>query len=399
MTMRSPNLLPALRELPGGNDGAHQSFREIMTGLVSTDRAMYAAEFASAVSVGMWYVFGDDASRTDTILRTDFPGTEINDSYLQTAYERTDLFDSDVPDMNVVERWRQALASGEDSKEDFLDDLKGIVAEFNARDQFNQQGYNPELAADHYQRGWDLHGTNPDGEYVQIQVKTGVSEAQFDRTIEAMQETDYPFAVGSEINTHISENARELVDRLTDIGPDAALVEGTNDALTTLSANMGIDVPDSIVEIAPFAGAIFAGARLVYSVIKTEGEFKAVDRTARNKIQVVQSLTLMSRMGINTVLATVGGAGGAAAGSAVPFVGNLVGGIVGTLGGAGLGMYLNRHLQPRMLDLALNITGLGHDDLFYYKNKVHIDEVAVSFREAAGKLAAPPRLPALPAPA
>ena len=386
MTMRSPNLLPALRELPGGNDGAHQSFREIMTGLVSTDRAMYAAEFASVVSVGMWYVFGDDASRTDTILRTDFPGTEINDSYLQAAYERTDLFDSDVPDMNVVERWRQALASGEDSKEDFLDDLKGIVAEFNARDQFNQQGYNLELAADRYQRGWDLHGTNPDGEYVQIQVKTGVSEAQFDRTIEAMQETDYPFAVGSEINTHISENARELVDRLTDIGPDAALVEGTNDALTTLSANMGIDVPDSIVEIVPFAGAIFAGARLVYSVIKTEGEFKAVDRTARNKIQVVQSLTLMSRMGINTVLATVGGAGGVAAGSAVPFVGNLVGGIVGTLGGAGLGMYLNRHLQPRMLDLALNITGLGHDDLFYYKNKVRIDEVALSFRQTAGQL-------------
>ena len=387
MTMRSPNLLPALRELPGGNDGAHQSFREIMTGLVSTDRAMYAAEFASVVSVGMWYVFGDDASRTDTILRTDFPGTEINDSYLQAAYERTDLFDSDVPDVNVVERWRQALANGEDSKEDFLDDLKGIVAEFNARDQLNQQGYNLELAADRYQRGWDLHGTNPDGEYVRIQVKAGDSEAQFDNTIEAMQETDYPFAVGSEINAHISENAQEFADRIvTDIGKDHELVGGIEDGLNTLSSNMGIDVPDGIVEIVPFAGAIFAGARLVYSVIKTEGEFKAADRTTKNKIQVVQSLTLMSRIGINTVLATVGGMGGGAVGSAVPVIGNLIGGIVGTVTGAGMGMLLNKRLQPHMLDLALNITGLDHDDLFYYKNKVRIDEVAFSIRQTAGQL-------------
>ena len=81
----------------------------------------------------------------------------------------------------------------------------------------------------------------------------------------------------------------------------------------------------------------------------------------------------------------------------MPFIGNLVGGIVGTLGGAGLGMYLNKHLQPHMLNLALDITGLDHDDLFYYKNKVRIDEVALSFRETGGQLAAVPRLPALPA--
>ena len=43
-------------------------------------------------------------------------------------------------------------------------------------------------------------------------------------------------------------------------------------------------------------------------------------------------------------------------------------------------MYLNRHLQPNMLDLALDITGLEHDDLFYFKNKAHIDGVALSMR-------------------
>ena len=131
-----------------------------------------------------------------------------------------------------------------------------------------------------------------------------------------------------------------------------------------------------------------ASARLIHSVLRTEREFKAADRTTRNKIQVVQTLTLMSRMGITTALATAGGTGGGALGSAVPGVGNLVGGIGGALVGAGIGMYLNRHLQPHMLNLALNITGLTNDDLFYYKNKARIDDVAVSFQERTNGLTA-----------
>ena len=376
MTMQSSNLVPVLQELPGSESGQRRSFREIITDLVNTDRATYAAEFASAVSMGMWPVFGD------AILSTDFPGTEINESYLQAAYERTHLFD---PDVDVAERWRQALADGEDDKEDLLDDLKGIVAEFNARDQLNQRGYNVELAEDRFQRGWDLHGTAPNGEYVQIQVRAGDSEAQIDRTIRDMQETDYPFAVGSDIHDGISDEAPELVDRIVaTMGSDFDLVQSMEDGLETLSEAFGI------AKAIPGAGAIIAASRLVYSVVKTEKEFKAADRTTKNKIQVVQTLTLMSRMGVTTVLATAGGMGGAAAGSFLPGIGNLIVGIVGSVGGAGMGMYLNRRLQPHMLNLALDITGLTNDDLFYYKNKPRIDTVAVNFQRTARELAAAP---------
>ena len=52
-------------------------------------------------------------------------------------------------------------------------------------------------------------------------------------------------------------------------------------------------------------------------------------------------------------------------------------------------MYLNRHLQPHMLNLALNITGLTNDDLFYYKNKPRIDGVALNISQQARALAAP----------
>ena len=189
------------------------------------------------------------------------------------------------------------------------------------------------------------------------------------------------------------------MDRLTDIGADYLLVEGINDGLSTLSANLGIDIPDGVGDIVPYAGAIIAGARLIYSVIQTEREFRAADRTTRNKIQVVQTLTLMSRMGVTTVLSVAGGMGGNAIGTVVPGVGNLVGGIAGAVAGAGMGMYLNRRLQPRMLDLALNITGLTSDDLFYYKNKPRIDQVAMTFRQTAAQLETRPTRPALHTPA
>ena len=197
------------------------------------------------------------------------------------------------------------------------------------------------------------------------------------------------YALGTDTYQEILSAAPGMEDQITDVEFDFLHVEDITDGLDTLSSNLGIDVPDGVVDIIPYAGAIVAGARLVYSIVKTEKEFKEVDRTTKNKIQVVQSLTVMSRIGVTATLAAAGGAGGGALGSVVPGVGNLVGGLAGTLGGAGMGMYLNRHLQPHMLNLALNITGLTNDDLFYYKNKPRIDTVALSFSQQARALAAP----------
>ena len=237
----------------------------------------------------------------------------------------------------------------------------------------------------------ELLGSNPDiSERIFDLGSNADLRAQLKDTLDMMSENPVDmFAVGAETYDQISESAPDMVDQLIDMGPDYLLVDGITDGLDTLSSNLGIDVPDGVGDIIPYAGAVIAGARLVYSVLKTENEFKAVDRTTKNKIQVIQSLTLMSRIGVTTALATAGGMGGGAVGSIVPGIGNLVGGIVGSLGGAGMGMYLNRHLQPHMLNLALNITGMTNDDLFYYKNKVRIDNVALSYQERAIALAAP----------
>ena len=165
------------------------------------------------------------------------------------------------------------------------------------------------------------------------------------------------FAVSSEVFDKIAERSPELIDQMTDIGSTAELEGAVNEGLDLLTDSLGIDIPDGVGEIIPYAGAVLAGTRLIYGAVRTEQQFQAVDRTTKNKIQVVQALTLMSRMGVTTVLSTVGGMGGGMAGSVIPGIGNLAGGIVGAVAGAGMGMYLNRHLQPHMLTLALDITG------------------------------------------
>lgn len=394
MTMQSSNLLPALRELPGGDDGQNRSFRDNITGILSMDRAMYAAEFAAGVSFGLWYIFDDR-----TLMGVNIPGTgiDLDDSWRETLNFAHDEMAFQSETRTIWQHYQDALENPDTFENAFMSRLKGSVAEIRAKEMLEERGYTnidfPQDAEGNFisnNEGWDIKAVDPNGQEELFQVKTGISNSQYYDTVEAMQNSDYSFLLGSELHTRISENAPELADQIAgDIGSDFLLVEGITDGLDTLSSNLGIGVPDGVADIVPYAGPIIAGARLVYSVIRTEKEFKAADRTTKNKIQVVQSLTLMSRMGITTVLATVGGMGGGAVGSAVPGVGNLVGGIVGAVGGAGMGMYLNRHLQPHMLNLALNITGLTNDDLFYYKNKTRIDNVALSYQAQARALAAP----------
>ncbi len=372
MPMQSTNLLDALRELPGGSSNHRRSFRDTVAGLVNTDRAFYAAEGVSSVSLALWPVF---------------QRVNVDDRVLQ-AYEMQ--YANEAQSVDLHDKWNEVLERGEQSAVGFVSGIKGKLAEIQTAEQLEDAGYTDvDIAENPTQPIYDITAISPDGEAVSWQVKVG--DAGRAGEIESLmgESPDLHFAVNTEIYDRIAERSPELLNRLLDVGSLEQLDGTAAGALTLLSDNMGLDIPDGVAQMIPYAGAILAGARLVYSVLKTEREFSAADRTTRNKIQVVQSLTVMSRMGVSTVMATVGGAGGTAAGSFLPGVGNLIGGIVGAVAGAGMGMYLNRHLEPHMLDLALDITDLTDSDLFYYKNKEQVDQLALSYRQTAIALAAP----------
>ena len=371
MTMKSVNLLPALREVPTAPSRRRMSFREIITGLVNTDRAFYGAEMASAASFGLWAIF---------------PGINVDDNLRETMTQAHEMAFGNY-DGTLTEHWQEIADRGSESMTGFISNLTGKMAEINFKESLEGSGFtNVTIAPDPTQPVWDISAISPEGQDVLFQVKTGLADRAGE--VEQLMEDnpDVFYAVSTEIYDRITVSAPEMVNRIVAIGPNHELVNGTTDGLNVLSGNMGIDIPDRIVNILPYAAGIIAGARLIYSVLRTEREFKDADRTDINKIHVVRTLTLMSRMGISTVMAAVGGAGGGIAGTAIPGIGNLIGTIVGTVGGAGIGMYLNRHLQPRMLNLALNITRLERDDLFYFKNKKGIDQLGWTFRRTAASL-------------
>lgn len=376
MTMQSTDLLPALRELPTGKPSQRMSFQDMISGLVSTDRALYAAEFSSAASFGFWTVF---------------EGVNVDDS-LSRAYATRwpDL----AAERSLYEQWQTLMENGEGTGENewFFSGLKGQLAEFEAQERLEAQGYTDiELAPTSNQEGWDISAIAPDGQDVLIQVKTGTSLSASEAQDLLDSEPSYLFAFGTEIHDKIVASGMDAEDQIAaTIGSDYARVEGIQEGLDTLSTNMGMDIPDGVVDIIPYAAVILGGARLIFSAIKTEKEFKAADRTTKNQIQVVQTMTLMSRMGITTVLSMVGGMSGVAAGSSLPGIGNVFGGLGGTVAGTIVGVYVNKHLQPHMLDLALDITGLTHEDLFYYKNKLRINKVAFTFQTRARELTAAP---------
>ena len=364
--MQSLTLLPELRQLPSEPLGRPKTLRELATDLLDSHRLLHAAEAASASSFAMWSVF---------------PGVNVADELFE-AYEKA--YPGLALDGSLYEHSLHMAEAGDASLTGFISGLKGKLAEFHAQDILEQNGYSQvEITADPTQAAWDINALDGAGNPVAFQVKTG-AESYSHEVVDALEaQPDVHFLVSSEIYSKIASSESEYIDRITDVGYDYEIVEDINEGLDTLSANMGIDIPDGILDVIPYAAIIIAAARLLYSVMKTELEFEDADRNSTNKVHVVRTLTLMSRFGITTVLTTVGAMGGVAAGSVVPGVGNIIGGISGTVSGAAMAVYLNRYLQPHMLDIALDISGLTHDDLFYYKNKAHIDGVAVRFHETA----------------
>ena len=129
--------------------------REIITGLANTDRACSAAEFATAVSSSMWGVLND---------------VNVDDRLLQAYVTRwPDMADGE----SLHEAVQTRLANGEDINW-LLSGLKGKLAEFNAEDWLESNGYTdisfPETEVNPV---WDIRAIGSDGQETFFSVKTG----------------------------------------------------------------------------------------------------------------------------------------------------------------------------------------------------------------------------------
>lgn len=292
----------------------------------------------------------------------------------------TDAYKASFTDSSTSlhEHYSEVLGKGEDSERGFISNLKGKVFEIELQDKL-EHGY-PDfdfsIATDPTNPVWDIKGINVhDGTEILIQAKMGGAEYTAD-VLEKMENAppNVLFAVSSEIHDKIMATAPENVDV-----SNYHFTHDVKENLKLLTENMGIDVPDNVGEILPYVGEIILSIRLILDLISVQGDFKSVSATDKAKLSAVKSIVLISRFGVSTFCTFIGLTGGGTAGSCFPGPGNLIGGFAGSIGGAFVASKLNKYLKPRMMEFAFGLTGLTEDDMFYFHNKVRIDNLAMVF--------------------
>ena len=360
--MKSLSLMSELEKLPSSEERLERA--DFLPKIRAMDREQFAIEVSIATEETL-----------EGLFRWRNVDDDLTKGYIEAFGRKAEEGKS------LHEHWGEMQERGEASMRGFRSALKGKVAEFKSEEILEERfpGYEFELADSVNQPGWDLIGTSNDGKDILVQVKTG-TEGYADEVVDAMEESpNIAFAVSSEIFGAIEESHPELASRLIDIGTNEELTENVKDGLEKLAANRGIDMPDSIGEMLPYVGEVVLGFRLIRSIGNTERELSDVELTDRSRVHGIRTLALIARFGINSVSAFVGGAGGVSAGSIIPGIGNIIGGIVGSIGGLFVGRQVHKALEPKIEELAIGLVGGDSDDLFYWMNKVEIDQLGQSF--------------------
>ena len=357
MGMQSLSLLPALKKLPF--DGEIQ--RAELEDTVARLRGMDGDQFAIELSVGV-----------EEAMEGLFEARNVPD-VLSEAYDLS--FTNS--DQSLYDNYQEIVERGPESVVGFISNLKGKVAELKAETILENRfdGYDFNIALDPTQPIWDLRGVGPEGtENILVQVKMG-GEGMAADVLDRMElDSGVLFAVSRELYDKILETSPELAGQLVDLNLSVFdVTKEVEEGVALLVSNFGIDVPDSLGEMLPYVGEVVLGIRFLMDLISTEKDFKGVDLADRSRVHGMKALVLLSRFGITSVCVYLGGA---ASSIAVPVP--VVGTAVGVLAGGGLSYYLNRQLRPRMMEIAMTVVGVDEDDMFYFKNKIAVDNIGAS---------------------
>ena len=306
---------------------------------------------------------------------------ELNEAYLLAMNRKAEEF-------SLSERYEVNLEKGEESASNFVGTIhaKGQEIAFRDTQLENIQQQFPELRVEKLEllpptyEGVDVKGLNHDGETVlEVQVKTGFEEYTYD-VVNKIQDThsDILFAVSEEIKEKIIKDYPEYSDRLYEGFEPSHLetLNGTQEGLDILASNYGIDLPDNIEDAVPFIGEIFLVYKLLKAFNKTEKNFKASTMLdEKKKLNALKTILIINKFGFASTMAIVGANLGQ--------FGGWVAALVGSAGGALAGGYLSKKTEPMLLSFSLKILELTKEDLFYYKNKSTIDDIAFEFKKTS----------------
>ena len=375
--MRSLDLLPQLEALPAVEEPPDATFADMIRRIREMDRELFVTEIAIGTEATLEHIFEFQAASADVAVERALSASA--DLSLYRAYN--EAFPSET--RTVTEHYLDEVAEGTEHARGFVSNLKGKVAEIKAEEILPDYfpGYQFHIASSPTQVGWDLQGFGPDGtQGALVQVKMGTRDYAPEMVKRMQDEPDMIFLPSLEMYDAVLRSSPELAEQMTDWGvSNLDLTAEITDTLDVLSNVAGFSAPVAIGEMLPYAAEIVLGIKLIYDMVSTERDFKAVNLTDRSRVHALKALVLMSRFGVSSVCVAAGSAAGGAGGSlGLPVLGTAAGAIAGGVGGAAFAALLNRRLRNRMLDLAMYLSRIDDDEFFYFRNKVAVDEIGRS---------------------
>lgn len=362
--MKSFSQIEQIRHLPSVDSWERRSFNGLNVRLKEMavgDGLVYAAAFTEGALVEIYRQNNVDDSLFDAYSKS------FTDSH-------NDLFS----------HYSEMVEKGDASLSGFIANLKGKLFEIKVVEHLESTfpDLDFQIASDPTNPIWDISFMNPDTGFEGfIQAKMGAADYATEVVDRMQASPDTYFALSQELSDAILDAHPELAGQIVyaDVS-NYEFTSNTEEQLELLSTNMGIDVPDAVEDLLPYIGEIVLGIRLLLDVVKVQREYGSLKAPDKARIAGVKAIILISRFGVTTICTTAG----ASLGSLIPIP------FVGTLLGAGAGAYvasrINKYIKPHVVDIAYNIVGLTADDIFYFKNKTRIDDIAWSFRETSVRL-------------
>ncbi len=359
--MQSLNLLSSIEAIPLSREHRRYGMADVVTRSSEMRSEVFAIETGVALERATRHIF-----------ETRNVPDDLFEAFRQAS-------PSVAGEQGLYERYLEMADRGPESVTGFVNNVKGKLFEVRLPDHLESEfpGYTFRIGELQNQPGWDIVATAPDGSDVFIQAKMGGAGYARD-VLERMQsDPDTIFAVSHEIRDEILASHPELASQFVNV--DISNLEFTSDVtenMRILAENFGLDVPDEIGEMLPYVSEVILGLRLLVDIVNTERDFKYISLDDRARVNGMKALVLIQRFGVSTVCVSAASAG---AGAVLPGLGHLG----GAAGGAYLASKLNKKLRPRTMEIAMGLVRVTDDDIYYFKNKLPIDEIGSSLEQSA----------------
>jgi hypothetical protein len=179
----------------------------------------------------------------------------------------------------------------------------------------------------------------------------------------------------NEAMSPIFEHVSDYMDIMVDVLDQSFIfLTGSMDELENVMEQMGIELPEGL-DFLPGASELILGVRLLLDIKKVNNDFVGISTDKKINIAAAKALVIMSKFGVSITLVSIGTAAGGAGGGMLGGVGAIIGAPLGAITGGITAGYINKKIAPYAQELSYKLLKLEKEDLFYYKNKMRIDEI------------------------